>query len=67
MSTKQCGTLDVAFCKSNPSLIEPETNQPDKSINWLLNAYLVIAIPAVTYSAVRFVEWVAELGLRVVK
>lgn len=43
----RCGVLNVAFCITNPELIEPEY-KPEKSINWLLNVYSVIAIPAVT-------------------
>lgn len=70
MTTTQCGTLSVAFCKSNPELNKPEPiandNTPDKSINWLLNAYPLIAIAAVVYSAPRFVEWVVEMVLRFV-
>jgi len=66
--TTRCGDLNVALCKSNPALIhEPKDDDTsDKLIDRIILAHILIAIPALCYSAPRFVEWVAGLVLRFV-
>lgn len=74
MTVVRCGLLEVAFCKTNPLCIqpepepepEPELDKSIKTVDVIVTAYIIVAMPALWYSAPRFVEWVTEFILKII-